>query len=1226
MSDLKIQGVVEMSSEGAERAFDRVGQKSEQMAQKVTQTSAQAGQAADQIGAGADRSASEFTRAEGRIVSSIKRATTELQNMGKTASQRLELRIDTQGLDREKFEPLLANLRELEAAQEDVKRSAYGVPPAFDDIARSLVGVAAAVGGALSIGEFVGKLVDVQREFDVLNSSLITVTGSSSAAAREFAWIKQFAAETPYGLNQVTEAFVKMTSLGLDASKDALQSYGNTASAMGKSLDQMIEAVADASTGEFERLKEFGIKARQQGDQVSLTFQGITKSIGNNAAEITKYLQEIGNNQFASAMSERANTLDGAISNLGDTWDELFRTISQNNAGGLIHDSVKLASGAIADAIDILNAMSRATADNARETRSMAVEQEGIATVFETVAVVGTNVAYVLRAVGTEIGGLAAQAAALAQLDFYAAGEIGRMMKEDAEAARAAVDAQTSAILNARSNAAEFRGTIEAARKGTADYATTIGRLIEMQNAGKISAQDFRTAVESMQPAAHKADKPVVTLTRNLGGTKKAAKEAKDEIAELIAKLQAKEIEEAAKAVDDYNSAWRDYLGGLYDTARGLDEQLELYGLTEAQIAQVTLRRAEERLEMARMSGSVSADYLAALEQEVKLRREIAQASGQLEARNANAEAAAQAAQDWQRTADSIEDALIDALMEGGKSGKEYIEGLFRTMVLRPVVQALVQPLAGSITNAMGFGAPGQGGISGSFGLPPGLGAPGLLSTGLQWAGSALGSAGLTSFGAGMGMTSAQISGLSQAGLISGTAAGAGAFFASAMPWVTGALLLANAFGAFKGSTPHGGAVVFSDGSNTLSPRSIAETRELYTTAADPTGARSNQFMESDFFKRRDQGTADALTPYAQAAGAVFNQGMALGGGGTYRVGLGFSADGDSRSRGRFSIIDEAGDELTDFVRKFNKDASAGMQEFIGAVGPELRDALIEADLPAWIDDILGSLGDNVSIEQLGAVIGELSDFSEQATDKTTLWQKATRSLYNEFAALGVEMPQTIDQFNALIQSSGELGAELYALAPAFYELSNAVEQVFASISTTTAGSVRDIEMSVLDDAGKYAYLDSEIDSLLEQLNSASDPDEIQSLFEQINTKTMQAFNLLDEGEQKRLANEFIDQLYEVESIAQQRLSFTPLGDESDAHKARTDAAVAQQVAAEKQSQAAGAQVQASHAQIQAANAITAAAGAIGSAANRLMSNDSSATLAGLASALSAMRPAEVGY
>ena len=115
-----------------------------------------------------------------------------------------------------------------------------------------------AFAGGLSVAAFTAKIVEVQREFDVLNSSLITVTGSSQAAAREMEWIKKFAKETPFGLAQATQAFVKMKSLGLDPSREALTSYGNTASAMGKDLNQMIEAVADASTGQFERLREFG--------------------------------------------------------------------------------------------------------------------------------------------------------------------------------------------------------------------------------------------------------------------------------------------------------------------------------------------------------------------------------------------------------------------------------------------------------------------------------------------------------------------------------------------------------------------------------------------------------------------------------------------------------------------------------------------------------------------------------------------------------------------------------------------------------------------------------------------------------------------------------------------------------------------------------------------------------------------------------------------------------
>ena len=206
---------------------------------------------------------------------------------------------------------------------------------------------------AVSVLGTLNKLVNVQREFDVLNAGLITATGSSEKAAVAFEALRDFAANTPYDLNQAVEGFTKLVNLGLDPSERALKSYGNTASAMGKDLSQMIEAVADATTGEFERLKGFGIKAKQQGDQVSLTFRGVTTSIGNNAAEIEKYLTNLGENEFAGAMETRMDSLDGALSNLGDTWDQLFLTISQSGIGDAIEDAVRLAI----DALEELTAM-----------------------------------------------------------------------------------------------------------------------------------------------------------------------------------------------------------------------------------------------------------------------------------------------------------------------------------------------------------------------------------------------------------------------------------------------------------------------------------------------------------------------------------------------------------------------------------------------------------------------------------------------------------------------------------------------------------------------------------------------------------------------------------------------------------------------------------------------------------------------------------------------------
>ena len=215
---------------------------------------------------------------------------------------------------------------------------------------KRFVGPAALAAGAVAA---MTKVVSAGRSFEVLNAQLITATGSASNAATPFEAIQGFATSTPYLLVQVTESFTKLVNLGLNPSEAALNSYGNTASAMGKDLNQLIEAVADAATGEFERLKEFGIKTKSEGDNVSFTFRGVTTTVGKNAAEIEGYLQALGNNEFAGAMQQRVETLDGAISNLGDEWNKTFTIVSNAGVGEVVEDSVRMAIDVLAE----LNAM-----------------------------------------------------------------------------------------------------------------------------------------------------------------------------------------------------------------------------------------------------------------------------------------------------------------------------------------------------------------------------------------------------------------------------------------------------------------------------------------------------------------------------------------------------------------------------------------------------------------------------------------------------------------------------------------------------------------------------------------------------------------------------------------------------------------------------------------------------------------------------------------------------
>ena len=250
--------------------------------------------------------------------------------------------------------------RQVKAANQDIKQlgntgqaTSKKVNAANDDMAKSAKSTTSAfklLGGALAalgVGALVSNFTRTVTESERLKGSLTTMTGSIENAAFAFGELERFASQTPYTLDQSVEGFIKLKALGLDPSERALKSYGNTAAAMGKDLMQMVEAVADASTGEFERLKEFGIKASKEGERVSLTFQGMTTTIGNSSQEIQEYLLAIGETQFGSAMEDQMKRLPGLLSNLEDNVAALFRKLG--DVGG-----IKLFSSAITGASAVI--------------------------------------------------------------------------------------------------------------------------------------------------------------------------------------------------------------------------------------------------------------------------------------------------------------------------------------------------------------------------------------------------------------------------------------------------------------------------------------------------------------------------------------------------------------------------------------------------------------------------------------------------------------------------------------------------------------------------------------------------------------------------------------------------------------------------------------------------------------------------------------------------------
>ncbi|MCG8041324.1 MAG: tape measure protein [Candidatus Thiodiazotropha endolucinida] len=237
---------------------------------------------------------------------------------------KLELQVTSRGLNRttRKLEKLTRETRSTERSAGSLRRQFSRLAASATALFTSFLGVA--------------NLIRVNQEFENIEANLVTLTGSVEAAKGAFDFISDFAKKTPYDLNQVASAFVKLETFGLKSGRKALESYGSTAAAMGRSMDQMIEAVADAAVGEFERLKEFGIKAKAEGDHVTFTFRGVETQVRKSAEEIESYLIRLGEVNFSGAMAHRMQTMGGLISNLMDQFDIFFLRLSALGIGDVI--------------------------------------------------------------------------------------------------------------------------------------------------------------------------------------------------------------------------------------------------------------------------------------------------------------------------------------------------------------------------------------------------------------------------------------------------------------------------------------------------------------------------------------------------------------------------------------------------------------------------------------------------------------------------------------------------------------------------------------------------------------------------------------------------------------------------------------------------------------------------------------------------------------------------
>ncbi len=221
-------------------------------------------------------------------------------------------------------------IRRMKRSRKEGKRMAG----AFLKLGRVLAGVF--IVGSLT--GFLNSVVNIRSEFEKYEAVLSNTFQSATAGQTAMNFIKDFAEKTPFQLNELTGAYVKLVNRGFVPTAKQMTSLGDLASSQGKSFGQLTEAILDAETSEFERLKEFGIKASKAGDKITFSFKGVTKTVNNNAASLRKAIIEYGNmTGVAGSMEVISKTLGGRISNLKDKWDNFLNQTGKSSSGVMVN-------------------------------------------------------------------------------------------------------------------------------------------------------------------------------------------------------------------------------------------------------------------------------------------------------------------------------------------------------------------------------------------------------------------------------------------------------------------------------------------------------------------------------------------------------------------------------------------------------------------------------------------------------------------------------------------------------------------------------------------------------------------------------------------------------------------------------------------------------------------------------------------------------------------------
>lgn len=199
-----------------------------------------------------------------------------------TTSKKLSIRLEAVGGDkvRQEFKSLgsdgeraFRHITQVITPANDNLKAMNETAKSFNGILKQTASLVGAYAGFHGFTSAFKGIFNINNEFESLSGSLKTVTCSAEGAREAFAVIEKFALDTPYQLEEIVEAFIRLKALGLEPSMEALTSYGNTASAFGKNIMDFTEALSNAVMFNFRSLARLVLWRQPKETRLNLPFR-----------------------------------------------------------------------------------------------------------------------------------------------------------------------------------------------------------------------------------------------------------------------------------------------------------------------------------------------------------------------------------------------------------------------------------------------------------------------------------------------------------------------------------------------------------------------------------------------------------------------------------------------------------------------------------------------------------------------------------------------------------------------------------------------------------------------------------------------------------------------------------------------------------------------------------------------------------------------------------------